>query len=148
MPHTWDGRALGEARSRDNEETLRYAESISGQFYAAAAKLGLHSFIEHCGLMNEHLKVLRRAHDAGHDIHMFNVHGSASFPMKTYEAQYLAEKFSYIFAAYLDEPEALQTFLREVAREVGEHRTLTSNGHAPHCRILWTASGDECDCVT
>lgn len=90
---------LAAAHKRYMDELQR----ISDRYYYAARKAHVHHFIEHAGLMNEHLKVMRDAAANGIDIHTLNVHNSGRFPMELYQAQYLAEKFSCMFTPYFDE---------------------------------------------
>jgi len=86
-----------------SKEKLTRLKGISNAFYDAARAAGVHSFIEHTGLMNEHLNLLRLAAVAGVDPEFVSRHGSAVVPMAGHHAQYLGEKFACIFSPFFTE---------------------------------------------
>lgn len=99
---------------------LKDARALSDSFYAAATRLGMHAIIEHTGLINEHLKMLQRAHDAGCDLLYANKHSAEAMPpMPKHEAEYLAEKFMCMFAPFFDDA-AWAAFLAACERERAE----------------------------
>ena len=100
-----------------SKEKLARLEAIANTFYAASAMAGVHSFIEHTGLMNEHIKLLRLAAAAGIDPEFVSRHGGQGVPMAGYHAQYLGEKFGCMFAPFFTK-ETWQIFCRVVEKEI------------------------------
>lgn len=101
--------------------------SLADGFYRRAAQIGVHSFIEHTGLMNEHIKVLQRAIAEGHDPRAINVHCThLPTKMKSYEGNYLAEKFCCIFLPILGR-EGWDAFKAHVEGELREHGELPAS---------------------
>lgn len=107
--------------SDDAKAKLRAMQQASDEFYRAAVKIGVHAFIEHAGLMNEHIKVLERLAAAGVDITFVNVHCGGvptDSQMQSYHGAYLGEKFACIFSPVMT-PEGWKEFVKTVGREVG-----------------------------
>ncbi len=90
---------------------LDIAEHLFLDYYRAAQQLGIHTFIEHTGFMNEHLKILRKAVNAGIDIEMLNNHNDTVVKVEPYEADYLAEKFACMFAPILKDKKSWRIFV-------------------------------------
>jgi hypothetical protein len=92
-------------------------EALSNLYYRATQKIGIHTFIEHTGFINEHLKILRRALSEGTDIAMLSNHNELIVDVKPYEAQYLAEKFACMFAPILKEKNCWKLFVEAAESE-------------------------------
>lgn len=111
----------GHTYSREElQEMLTKMHNVSSAFYVAAQRTGCHAFIEFTGLMNEFIKTCRRAFDEGQDFTQANVHSGQALPMKTYEADYLGEKFECIYGPTLaDDPALARAFMRRVIGDEG-----------------------------
>jgi hypothetical protein len=72
-------------------------EAAAARFYAAAARIGNHPFVEFAGLMNEYIKICRHAHEAGIDFTQCNGHSGNHLPMVAFEIDYINEKLECIF---------------------------------------------------
>jgi hypothetical protein len=72
-------------------------QAASYSFYRAAVNIGVHPFIEFTGLMNEYVKVCKKAHEQGIDFSECNTHSGISLPMRPYEVSYVNEKLECIF---------------------------------------------------
>jgi hypothetical protein len=97
------------------EEKLRVLEHINGLYYERTQRVGIHSFIEHTGLMIEHLKLLRLALKAGIDPE--HVNGFQGIVMPGSTARYIGERFAYIFAPFFT-LETWQEFCDEVSKKI------------------------------
>jgi len=85
----------------DRFELLRRLDELqelSDSYYRTACKIGMHTFIEHTGFINEHLKILRKAAVAGVDVANLSNHSNDLLRVEPYEVDYLAEKFACMFA--------------------------------------------------
>lgn len=94
-----------------NEEAIAEMKAAAARFYAAAVRIGQHQFIEHAGLMNEHIKLLERvASEPGGCV------WESTPQVATYEARYLGEKVHCIYGeAFERNPEAFAAFVRAVS---------------------------------
>lgn len=91
-------RFTGKHTPEERQRMLDGMKELASTFYAVATRIGVHSFIEFTGFMNEYLRLCAEAHKKGHDFTTANVHsGQALFAMEPYHAQYLGEKFGCIF---------------------------------------------------
>lgn len=99
-------------------QALAEMQNLSNDYYRRAQAIGIHTFIEHAGFINEHIKILSRAlidHDV--DIAMLNNHTGGSIQVHDYEAAYLAEKFACMFAPIFKSRAAWKAFVKEAERE-------------------------------
>jgi len=101
----------------DYEKMIGSLQEIANSHYRESVQSGIHAFIEHTGIMNEHLKLLRDAARAGLQVEHVNVHGSERFPMAAHQAAYIGEKFACIFAPYFTK-ETFEVFAEEIRKEV------------------------------
>jgi hypothetical protein len=85
---------------------LKRMGALSAVFYGQACAIGVHAFIEFCGLMNEFIKVCAEAHKVGHPFPVSNTHTGAPLPFKPYHVEYLAEKLNCIYGPALFAEEA------------------------------------------
>ena len=98
----------------EREAILLQMQLASDAFYRSAFRIGCHQFIEFCGLMNEYIKICRRAHAQGFDFNEASAHSGRALPIRSYEAQYLAEKLGCIYGPSLQEPENGKAFLEQL----------------------------------
>lgn len=82
---------------KEREVALRKMETTSSAFYASAVQIGVHPFIEFCGLMNEYIKACRNAHQRGEDFSECNTHSGKDLPLESFEVAYINEKLECIF---------------------------------------------------
>ena len=85
----------------ERAEMLQKMRALSGLFYSQAARIGVHAFIEFCGLMNECIQVCSRAHAQGIDFTTANTHTGSALPVEDHNAKYLAEKLNCIYGPEL-----------------------------------------------
>lgn len=90
---------------------LRGMRAVSDNFYAGAVRVGVHAFIEFCGLMNEFIKLCTEAHEKGIDFTMANVHADQHLPFQPHHIAYLNEKLECIYGMRftVDDPTAYMT---------------------------------------
>jgi len=96
----------------EREQMLAMMRETSNAFYKRARLIGCHPFIEFAGLMNEYIKVCRRAHEQGIDFTESSAHSGKPLDFRSYEAAYLGEKLGCIYGPSLQAPENLRAFLR------------------------------------
>lgn len=122
----------------------------SDRFYAAAAAIGVHPFIELTGFMNEYISICERAVEKGIDFEAISIHSGGELPIEPHHAAYLGEKFGCIFTTtFSDRSDLLATFLRaaelsakEKAARVGKNEPETCGRGAlgatlcPSCESL------------
>ncbi len=100
---------------------LKQMEQIAGGFYSAAARCGVHAFLEFCGLMTEYIKVCTAAHNEGQDYTAANTHSGVGLPFEDYNAAYLAEKLNCIYGmAFLQNKKVRDAFIKKLFE--GEYR--------------------------
>lgn len=92
---------------------LAQMQLASDAFYTTAIRVGVHPFIEFTGLMNEYIKVCRRALENGIDFGACNRHTGRPLPMESHEVMYINEKLECIFTgrSVMSEPESPTTTL-------------------------------------
>ncbi len=73
-------------------DKLALMEAAARAFYRMAQMADFHQFLEHAGIMNEHVKICRAAAAQGIDFAT-----TAKLPIQTYEAAYIGEKVGCIF---------------------------------------------------
>ena len=83
--------------STERTTALAEMQLVSNDFYARAAKIGVHPFIEFCGLMNEYIKCCEYAHKQGIDFSECNKHTGEHLPMQPFAVGYINEKLECIF---------------------------------------------------
>lgn len=81
----------------EREAALVAMQRTSNAFYAAAASIGNHPFIEFCGLMNEYIKCCELAHEQGIDFTECNTHTGQTLPIPGFSLEYMNEKLECIF---------------------------------------------------
>lgn len=101
----------------DYREIFLRLQKVADDYYVGAVRTGVHAFIEHTGIMAEHLTLLKQAAAAGLQAEHINVHGSERQPMHGFQAQYLGEKFACIFAPYFT-PETFDVFVAEMRKGI------------------------------
>lgn len=90
----------------DRERMLAAMEVARDAFYAAAVRIGVHTYVEMAGFMGEFIKMCRDMHEEGVDF------GTTPLRAAPHQLAYIAEKFDCIFGEALAEPEARIAFLR------------------------------------
>lgn len=109
---------LGTIPDAPQPEAIAKLELLRDSFYNVAVSIGVHAFIEHAGIMNEHIALLRRAREAGVEPYATNKHcGSSGVEMASHQATYIAEKFACIFGPFLSR-ETWNAFQRTVEAEL------------------------------
>jgi len=111
-------------------------------FYRRLFGLGtgsrFHAFVEWCGVMGEHLKIVEDLIDQGHDPFEMNRHTGETLPVAPYRLSYMAEKMECIFdgtmvvRARMDDA-CMATFEERLSTsisEIVERRTKSSHHHA------------------
>ena len=83
--------------SDEREVALQSMRQASRSFYKAAVVIGVHPFIEICGLMKEYIDCCEQAHNDGIDFSACNVHSGYALPMRNYQVGYVNEKLECIF---------------------------------------------------
>lgn len=76
----------------DAVEALQRAESLASTYYAGGAQTGIHSMIEWCGVMGEYVKMLKYAHENGHDPREVDQHHDVAVEVPDFMIGYLCEK--------------------------------------------------------
>jgi hypothetical protein len=100
------------AEKQELLEKLALMQTVSNMYYRSCQQVGIHTFIEHTGFINEHLKILTRALvDEDVNIAHLNNHGETTLRVMPYEADYLAEKFACMFAPILKDKAAWKAFV-------------------------------------
>ena len=82
---------------RERKKALKQMQAVSDGFYDHAVKIGVHPFIEFCGLMNEYIKACEAANAKGIDFTECNTHTGQQLPMAPYNVEYVNEKLECIF---------------------------------------------------
>ena len=108
--------SLTEDRKKELQGTIRDMRGISSLFYNLAVQCGNHAFIEFCGLMNEYINMCQETLNTGVDFTMCNIHTGQGLVIEEYQADYLGEKFSCIFAGSL-KGKLLDRFLAKLQSE-------------------------------
>lgn len=96
---------------KERAEILAKMQAVSNAFYGGATQTHCHPFIEFTGLLNEYIKMCRRASEAGVDFTQANTHTGEALPMETYEAEYLGEKLDCIYGPSLSDPKVFRAFI-------------------------------------
>lgn len=81
----------------EREAALVQMRAASNVFYLLAQKIGVHPFIEFCGLMNEYIKACSDANKEGIDFSECNIHSGIALPMEQYHVNYVNEKLECIY---------------------------------------------------
>jgi hypothetical protein len=115
--------------TKEREIALAKMKEASSVFYAQATRIGVHPFIEFCGLMNEYIKACEDAHAQGIDFSEFNTHSGKQLPLKSYMIDYINEKLECIFTGRLVMQKALRSTGKE-RQKVG--KTMPSTKRSPH----------------
>jgi hypothetical protein len=83
---------------QQRECALAEMRLLASAFYARAAKIGVHPFIEFSGLMNEYIKACEGAHEKGVDFTDCNAHTGKQLPMESFMVDYVNQKLECIFS--------------------------------------------------
>lgn len=94
---TTSDRPTFEYTTEERAVMLRGMRAVSDNFYAGAVRVGVHAFIEFCGLMNEFIKLCEEAHAKGIDFTMANVHTDQHLPFQPHHIAYVYEKLECIY---------------------------------------------------
>lgn len=80
----------------------RHVSFFYGELFRENVGTHVHAFIEHCGLMGEHVNILRDLLARGIDFTHINGHGDTdkALPIKSYRLRYLQKKFDCMFAPF------------------------------------------------
>jgi hypothetical protein len=101
-----------ESSPEERREMLEKMQQISNTFYSLSVQVGVHAWIEFCGLMNEYVTLCQAAHAQGIDFGQANTHSGAALPVKPHNAAYLAEKLNCIYGpSLLSDPEVRGSFI-------------------------------------
>ena len=82
---------------KERAVALRKMEETSSAFYASAVQIGVHPFIEFCGLMNEYIKACHDAHQRREDFSECNTHSGKDLRLESFRVNYINEKLECIF---------------------------------------------------
>ena len=83
--------------SEEREGALLEMQRASSAFYLLAIHIGVHPFIEFCGLMNEYIKACEDAHIQGIDFSECDIHTNKLLPLASFRVNYINEKLDCIF---------------------------------------------------
>jgi hypothetical protein len=83
--------------AKERQVALAQMHAASGVFYHHATRIGVHPFIEFCGLMKEYIKACEEAHEKGIDFSDCNAHSGNPLPMEPYHVEYVNEKLECIY---------------------------------------------------
>jgi hypothetical protein len=96
----------------ERKQKLEEMNRLTTLFYAGAVKIGVHSFIEFTGLMNEYISACRTMEAAGDGSwDHANTHSDSPMTLKPYHIQYLTEKLDCIYGPSLRADPFLQAIL-------------------------------------
>jgi hypothetical protein len=99
-------------RDASAREVLAAMREAANAFYRSAIKIGHHQWIEHAGLMQEHLRMLLDLHLGGGCI------WENTPELTAYAASYLGEKVNCIFGeSFRKNPEVFEAFVRAARGE-------------------------------
>lgn len=101
-----------DARLADSAKALEGMAAMVRDFYKWGVALGHHQWLEHAGLMTEHLRLLRQLHAEGHCIW-------ENTPDATdYSVRYLGEKVNCMFGGIFErQPELFDVFVKAAKGE-------------------------------
>ena len=74
------------------KDALDRAREAAGAYYPIGVQTGVHSMIEWCGVMGEHVRMLEEAHKQGLDPREVDQHGSTTFAVPNFMVDYFCEK--------------------------------------------------------
>ena len=74
------------------EEALHRAREAASAYYPIGVQTGVHSMIEWCGVMGEHVKMLAHAASNGHDPREIDQHHEGAIEVPGYMIAYFCEK--------------------------------------------------------
>lgn len=84
---------VGTEPADDPEACLGRAHDAAQAYYPVGVQTGIHSMIEWCGVMTEHVRMLRHAYDVqGVDPRDVDQHSSLRIEVPPYMVAYLCEK--------------------------------------------------------
>jgi DNA-directed RNA polymerase subunit RPC12/RpoP len=95
-------------------------ECLAASFYASAAAVGCHGFLEIAGVMGVFLEGARRAHEQGEDFFNSSEPNSGALLLTSADTAYLGEKLRCIFGnAFLRNPSALARLVGALTHRAG-----------------------------
>lgn len=100
-----DSTLTPEQIKEDREMIARLKVSVNTFYWALfQEKCGgrFHAFVEWCGLMSEHLKIVDGLIEKGIDAFDMNTHTGRRLPIPEYQLRYFAEKIECIFDGMLE----------------------------------------------
>ena len=74
------------------KDALDRAREAAGAYYPIGVQTGVHSMIEWCGVMGEHVKMLEEAHKQGLDPREVDQHNSTTVKVPGFMVDYFCEK--------------------------------------------------------
>lgn len=96
----------------EREAQIEKMRKVSLDFYYAAARTGVHGFIEFNGFMSKFIDVCRVSSEAGVDFNESNTHTGNPLVVEDHDIVYLAEKFDCIFGPTLADPKKRAVFMK------------------------------------
>lgn len=89
-PPAW---ANSPSRPGTPDDALKRSNDLASSYYALAVQTGIHSMIEWCGVMSEHVKMLRTAYkEHGIEPDRVDQHSGTAVPVPDYMVEYMCEK--------------------------------------------------------
>jgi hypothetical protein len=95
-------------------EMISRMKRISTEFYNEARLIGVHPFVEFCGLMSAFIDMCEDSAQAGIDITVASGHFGKPLIAAPHKIEYIAEKFNCIFGPTLQNPVLRNAFLKEM----------------------------------
>jgi hypothetical protein len=75
------------------DDALNRANDLARSFYPLGVQTGVHAMIEWCGVMGEHVRILRHAYtEHGIEPDQVDQHSGVPVPVPEYMVEYLCEK--------------------------------------------------------
>jgi lipopolysaccharide biosynthesis protein len=96
----------------ERKQMLEKMRRLSNAFYSEAVQIGVHSFIEFTGLMNEFIDICRNADVQGVDFVRANTHSNKAMSIADHQIHYLAEKLDCIYGPMLKDPANKRAFVK------------------------------------
>jgi hypothetical protein len=105
-----------EAQRKECAALLHAIRNTSQMFYSRAQLIGVHTFIEFTGLINEYINLCQWAMEHDIDFRHINVHSCVEMNLPTHDVQiqYIGKKFACIFSPWLQKKEFRDLFMSEL----------------------------------
>lgn len=75
-------------RANKRAKVITEMQQLSDKFYVQAVRIGVHPFIEFCGLMNTYINACKSAHARRIDFSDCNTHSGKDLPLEPYDVEY------------------------------------------------------------